>query len=381
MNEHVSKIRQRFGQIFPSKGDITVASAPGRVNLIGGHTDYNGGFVMPVAMEYQVVMAGQRRDDGEVSVYAELPDEQVSFSLDKIERDPEHVWADYLKGVILMLRERGIELSGMNIYVGGNIPVGVGVSSSAALEVAAAFLFKAVCGFSMEPADMARLCQRAENEFVGMRCGLMDQYICCVARKGTALFLDCLKIEHEFVPLRSKIKLVVCNTGIRRELAGSEYNKRRKQCEEAVAILREFIPGIECLRHVSVEDFEKYKGKLSPTIQKRCEHVVYENERVLKAKDRFDDLGRLMEKSHQSLRDKYEVSCRELDLMVEIAGSVNGCMGSRMTGAGFGGCTVNLVEEESVEKFREKVKKEYSRETGIDPEIYVSGPCNGVTLA
>lgn len=379
----MQNIRNKFGKYFQGQGNIFTVRAPGRINLIGEHTDYNGGFVLPAALEQQVVMAGQRREDEKVSIYAEIPDEEVTFSLSRIERDPQHVWADYLKGVIFMLRERGIVLSGMNIYVGGDVPVGAGVSSSAALEVAAAFLFRESCGFSLGLVDMAKLCQRAENEFVGMRCGLMDQFICCLGRKGTVLFLDCLKEEYEFIPLKKRYRLVVCNTGIRRELADSEYNRRREECESGTAVLGKFVPGITCLRQVSVVDFEKFKDMLPETVRKRCRHVVYENKRVLKAvnalrEDKIKEFGKLMKESHESLKDDYEVSCPELDLMVDIAGRQEGCIGSRMSGAGFGGCTVNLIEEEHILKFVEDVKSKYCSKTGIDPEIYVSHPASGV---
>ena len=378
-------IRKKFGEVFSSKGDIAVVRAPGRVNLIGEHTDYNGGFVLPVALQHQVIMAGQRSGNGQVSVYADKMKEQVRFSLDKVEYDPDHIWANYLKGAIFMLKEKGFELSGMNIFVGGNVPIGAGLSSSAAIEVATAFLFQAVCGFSLDPVDMAKLCQRAENEFVGVRCGLMDQFICCLGKRRNALFLDCLTEEYEFVAMPGELKTVICNTGVRRKLQSSEYNRRRKECESAVAIFREVVHGVENLRQVSFSDFEKFRDRLSPTVQKRCEHVLGENERVLKAVDALKkgevrEFGRLMERSHISLRDKYEVSCPELDIMVEIAKDVDGCVGSRMTGGGFGGCTVNLVEEETVAEFKEKVGHEYSLKTGIKPEIYVSEPADGVGL-
>ena len=377
-----NSIKEKFSRIFKSSGNITVVRAPGRVNLIGEHTDYNGGFVLPAALQYEIVMAGERIKKREVSIYAENMRELVSFSLDKIEYDKNISWVNYPKGVIFMLKERGIELSGMNIFISGDIPIGVGLSSSAAIEVASALLFKEACGFSMNPVGMAKLCQRAENEFVGMRCGLMDQFICCLGKKGNVLFIDCLTEKYEFVPLPEKINIVICNTGVSRKLPESEYNMRRKECEEGVAIFRKVMPEIENLRQVSLSDFERLKTHLSPTVQRRCEHVLSENDRVLGAvralkKGELSKFGKLMEESHASLRDKYEVSCPELDLMVEIATNFAGCIGSRMTGAGFGGCTVNLVEEEAVPQFREKVQGEYFRRSGIDPEIYASEPSDG----
>ena len=377
-------IKDEFKRVFSSSGDIALVRAPGRVNLIGEHTDYNGGFVLPAALRYEIVMAGERREDRQVSIHAENMKELASFSLDKIEYDRNHLWANYPKGVVFMLIERGIELGGANIFVRGDIPIGAGLSSSAALEVATALLFKELCGFSLNPLDMAKLCQRAENEFVGVRCGLMDQFICCLGKKGSALFIDCLTEKYEFVPLAEKINMVMCNTGVSRELSGSEYNRRRKECEEAVAIFGKVMPEIENLRQVSLSDFEKLKSRLSPTVRKRCEHVLSENGRVLEAVDalkkgEFSRFGKLMGESHASLRDKYEVSCPELDLMVEIAGSITGCIGSRMTGGGFGGCTVSLVEEAVVPQFKAKIREEYLRRTGIEPEVYVSEPSDGAS--
>ena len=377
-----STIKEEFRQVYSSQEHIVIVRAPGRVNLIGEHTDYNGGFVLPAALGQEIVMAGERRDDREVSIYAENMAEHISFSLDKVEYDKNVLWANYPKGVISMLKEKGIELCGMNILVRGNIPIGVGLSSSAAIEVAAALIFKEVSEFSLSPVDMAKLCQRAENEFVGMRCGLMDQFICCLGKKGNALFLDCMSEKYDFVPIPSNINIVICNTGVSRELAGSEYNKRREECEEAVAVFRKVMPEIENLRQVTSADFERLKSSLSPTVRKRCEHILSENERVLAAvqalkKGELSKLGQLMEESHASLRDKYEVSCPELDIMVEVACSINGCIGSRMTGGGFGGCTVNLVETEAVSEFKEKVSKEYHERTAIEPEIYVSEPSDG----
>ena len=210
----------------------------------------------------------------------------------------------------------------------------------------------------------------------------MDQFICCLGKKGNVLFIDCLTEKYEFVPLPEKINIVICNTGVSRKLSESEYNRRRKECEEGVAIFRKVMPEIENLRQVSLSDFERLKTHLSPTVRRRCEHVLSENDRVLEAvtalkKGELSKFGKLMEESHASLRDKYEVSCPELDLMVEIATSFVGCIGSRMTGAGFGGCTVNLVEEEAVPQFREKLQGEYFRRSGIDPEIYASEPSDG----
>jgi len=359
--------------------------APARVNLIGEHTDYNMGFCLPVALQHEIVASGSRRDDDRVTVYAQNFDETVSFAAGAIRYDAEHRWANYVKGVVYFLAERGLPLTGMNIHISGDIPAGAGLSSSAALEVATALLFEHICGFTLAPVETAKLCQRAENEFVGMRCGLMDQFACCLGRKGHALFLDCRSEEYEYVPLDDRIKIVVCNTGIGRELAGSRYNTRRSECEEAVRILKKVVPGIQSIRDIDYSDFKELEDLLPPTLGKRCEHVISENLRVVESADAlreadYERLGKLLIDSHRSLRDKFEVSCRELDVMVEAALSVEGVLGAKMTGAGFGGCTVNLVDERVLGEFERTVIREYLGATGIRPEVHICESADGAGI-
>ncbi len=282
-------------------------------------------------------------------------------------------------------------LSGMNAVISGDIPIGSGLSSSAAVEVAAAYTWQVLSGFSLNRVELALLCQRAENEFVGMKCGIMDQFISALGQRDHALLIDCRTLEHELVKLGATdgsphppATIMVCNTMKRRGLVDSEYNARRRECEEGVRLLQKHLPGIKALRDVSVAQFERYQEDLPEEVRRRCRHVVYENKRVLQSVEalRGGDLvtfGRLMNESHVSLRDDYQVSCRELDVMVEAAWQVEGVYGSRLTGAGFGGCTVSLVAEEAVERFHAHVATAYRASTGLEPQIYVCAFEDGVS--
>ncbi len=360
---------------------ISVRS-PGRVNLIGGHTDYNGGYVLPAALNLEIKASGAPRRDGVVEVRAPDIGESASFLLDEIRFEYEHFWINYIKGVALYLQREGARINGADIEITGNIPRGAGLSSSAALEVAAALVFRGLSGFELGPVETALLCQRAENEFVGMKCGIMDQFACCLGRKGSAILIDCMSRDFRYIPFDDKVKIVVCDTGIKRELASSEYNRRRRECERAVEAFGRDLPGIKYLREVSVAEFEKSGQILPDDVYRRARHVVYENERVLRAartleNSDYESLGKLLSASHASLRDDFEVSCRELDLMAGIAESVEGVFGARMTGAGFGGCTVNLVSGDRVSEFSREVSAGYRRKTGISPAIYVCESSDG----
>lgn len=377
--ERAQLVKAKFKEVFgPGGGKITLVRAPGRVNLIGEHTDYNDGFVLPIAIDQEIITAFQPRLDNSVCLYSYNFSSSHQFSLNEIKYETEEGWANYVKGVIHVFQERGIKLSGMNTILEGDIPIGAGLSSSAAIEVATAIGLQLLSGFTMEPAEMVKLCQEAENEFVGVNCGIMDQFVSLLGKKDKALFLDCRSLDYELVPLPSPedLRIVICNTGVRRELTSSEYNKRRRECQEGVSHLKKRLPGIKALRDVTLEDFEKHGDCLPEMIKRRCEHIVKENDRVIQSvallkKGNLRRFGSLMNESHQSLKDNYEVSCRELDLMVDIALDINGVLGARMTGAGFGGCTVNLVEVGKVERFQETVKEKYGKETGTAPEIYI----------
>jgi galactokinase len=360
------------------------------VNLIGEHTDYNDGYVLPVAIDLSILMAAAPRPDRQVVLHALDFEQRTEFSLDDIQHDAQYPWSDYQRGVAFFLQERGFELLGVNAVISGDIPVGSGLSSSAAVEVAAAYTWQVLSGFPLSRVGLALLCQQAENEFVGMKCGIMDQFICTLGQRDHALLVDCRTLEHEAVKLgagegspRSSATIVVCDTMKRRGLVDSEYNARRRECEEGVRLLQKHLPRIKALRDVSPAQFERYQGDLPEVVRRRCRHIVYENERVLQSVEalRGNDLatfGRLMNDSHISLRDDYQVSCRELNVMVEAAWQVEGVYGSRLTGAGFGGCTVSLVAGEAVELFRAHVAAEYQAATGVEPQIYVCAVEDGV---
>jgi len=372
------QVRDKLIETFGDSEEVVVIKAPGRVNLIGEHTDYNDGFVLPAAVDREIIMAASPRDDGEVHLYALDLDSRSSFSLSSIVRDEKAGWSNYIRGVLLLLKERGLPVRGMNAVFSGDVPLGAGMSSSAALEMAAGVTAAAVGKFAVDMVELVKIAQAAENNFVGVNCGIMDQFISGLGKKGHALFLDCRSLEYELVPLPSsdEYKIVIANTMVKRGLVNSAYNERRRQCEMGVEILRQYLPAIKALRDVSPADFAEHKDKLPPIVAKRCEHIVYENQRVMESVTALqtgdvDTFGKLMRASHESLRDLYEVSCKELDIMVEAAWEAPGTCGARMTGAGFGGCTVNLVRADKVNDFVAFVKARYAEKTGVEPEIYV----------
>lgn len=365
---------KHFGQQFNL---VKVVQAPGRVNVIGEHTDYNDGFVFPAAIDKFITIAGALRDDQIIKIYSLDYQEESQFHLSQIIQDQEHLWANYLAGVIMLLQERGLKLQGMNLIFTGTIPNGAGLSSSAAIEVATAYLVKSLHQIEISPIEIVQLCQRAENEFVGMNCGIMDQYISCLGMKDHALLLDCRSLESTPVPLfNAEMKLVVANTNVRHNLIESGYNQRCRECEAAVRLFSQLTAvKKDTLRDVTVAEFRKYGDKIENTIRMRAEHVIFENQRVVAGvaalqEGNLKKFGELMYQSHASLKDLYQVSCSELDLLVDLAKQVNGVYGSRMTGGGFGGCTVSIVKADQVESFISYVGKEYEMATGIKPEFY-----------
>lgn len=338
---------------------------------------------MPIAIDRNIYIAGAKRNDRTIRVYSIDYDQNVQFDLDSIQFNKEKIWVNYIGGVLKSLLEIKADINGADIVFGGDIPEGAGLSSSAALEVATVYFFNTLFDMHIPHIEMIKLCQRAENQFVGVNCGIMDQFVSMLGKKDHALFLDCRDLSYKNIPLKLReFNVVICNTNVKRELASSEYNKRRATCEGAVSRLKGSLPQIETLRDVSIEEFEKYKHALDETAQKRCKHVLYENRRVLDAvnalcRNDIFEFGRLMNESHESLKKDYEVSTLELDTMVDIARSINGVIGARMTGGGFGGCTVNIVKKEVVDKFSRVVSKEYQKKTGIKPKIYIYNPENG----
>ena len=370
-----------FRRRYPG-GDPRCFRAPGRVNLIGEHTDYNDGFVLPMALDRFAAVAVRPRADRRVNIWSENMQEAYAFSLDHNGRKRAH-WSDYIAAVAWALEERGIPVPGADLHVASSVPVGAGLSSSAAVEVATALAFLSTAGRTLQPVDLARLGRHAENAFVGMQCGIMDQFVSVHGVRGHALFLDCRSLEYRPVPLApDRVRIVIADTRVKHELASSAYNRRRAECREGVAILKRVYPEVEALRDVSLPQLEEHRHEMPEAVRKRCRHVILENGRVRESVDALErgDLarfGRLMDASHHSLRDDYEVSCRELDTLVEIARGLPGCLGSRMTGGGFGGCTVNLVEEAAVGRFRQDLARAYHQATGMEPAIHVSVPSGG----
>jgi galactokinase len=382
--DQVRELLAKFNSRFHSTAKVY--RAPGRVNLIGEHTDYNEGFVLPAAIGFSCWVAIAPRSDRKLALYSENFNESVEADLDNLKVHATGKWADYPLGVAWALEQAGYRLCGANLYILGEVPVGAGLSSSAALEVSAGFALMHLAKHSVPLKELAFLCQLAENEFVGARCGIMDQFVSCHGRAGSAMLLDCRSLDFQLLRLPPKVHLVICNTMVRHELGSSEYNVRRSQCEEGVHLLSKALPGIRALRDVSLADLEEHRELLSDVVYKRCRHVVTENARTHWAAAAFESgeiatLRQLMTDSHRSLRDDYEVSCRELDIMVELAMQQRGVLGARMTGGGFGGCTINLVQAAESDRFYDRVAEGYQAAIGRRPDIYVCAASNGAGIA
>ncbi len=356
-----------------------VSRAPGRVNLIGEHTDYNEGFVLPIAINRAIFCAGAVRQDQLVRVRSLNFPGEARFTLEDLEHNsPLEGFARYIQGIFWVLLEAGYPLRGADLYIGGDVPVGSGLSSSAALEVAVAFALQSLFDLDIEGAQLALLCQKAENQYVGVKCGIMDQFISRLAQANYALLIDCRTLQWDAVPFPSeKVQIIIMDTGKRRGLLDSEYNRRREECERAVKALQTEYPQIRALRDATLEQLERLADHLPSAVFRRARHVISENDRTLatSALLRLGDLqlvGQRMNASHESLRSDYEVSCSELDIMVEEARAIPGVLGARMTGAGFGGCAIALAEETAVPEILEKVPARYSARTGLKPTFYVT---------
>jgi galactokinase len=377
----IETLRAQFQHLY--KRDPRVFSAPGRVNLIGEHTDYNDGFVLPMAIDRRTFVAASRRDDKTIRARSLAIDGLIEFEIGR-EYSGDDNWGRYVYGVAERLRRDEFELQGADLLVASETPVGAGLSSSAALEISLGYALLNVSEQPIDLVDLALIAQRAEQEFVGTRCGIMDQYVACLGIEGHALLIDCRSLEYRAVPMDLEhARVVVCNSMVKHDLATSEYNRRRAECEEGVRRLATRLPGLQALRDVGIDDFRLYANSLPEIIRRRCNHVINENARALAAVEALErgDLfgfGKLMYASHESLRLDYEVSSRELDLLVAIASRLDGVFGARMTGGGFGGCTVNLVASDSVVQFIATISREYEKETGIRPDCYVCRPSAGV---
>ena len=370
----VRAFTERFGEAPP-----LVARAPGRVNLIGEHTDYNDGFVLPMAIDRAVWIALRPTEDGAVRVHSLDFGETQGFELDHLASHGSG-WIEYVQGMAWVMGKHTRRLHGWEGVTAGDVPIGAGLSSSAALELAAARAFAAVSGIAWNPREMALAAQTAENQWVGVMCGIMDQMISASGQSGHALLIDCRSLETRAVPLPPGTAVVVLDTATRRGLVDSAYNDRRAHCEAAADAL-----DVDALRDVTVEDFAAREGELEPVMRRRARHVVTENARTLEAAGAMERgdaarVGVLMNESHASLRDDFEVSRRELDVMVELAQAHPACLGARMTGAGFGGCAVALVRAEGAEDFAASVTAAYQQATGLEPKLYVCSASAGASI-
>lgn len=372
-------LKQKFTGIFGDDAHTRIVRAPGRVNLIGEHTDYNDGFVLPVAVDRNLYLCYRANDSMEVKLHSATLGDSGSFDLIEPRTPTERPWLRYPVSVAKVLKEEGWELKGVDGVIVSEIPPGGGLGSSGAFEVAFCLALADASGFELDPVAVAELCQLAESRFAGLECGIMDQFTSLFGAKDMAIFLDCRTLQYELVHFPSEIaKIVVCDTGVRHELASSEYNRRRAECEKAVEMLREFVSGLRSLRDISIATFRTLEANVPLPYRKRARHIISENERVREAVRNLKDknlyyFGTLMDASHDSLKEDYEVSCRELDVMAEIAQSTAGVYGARMCGGGFGGCVIAVVKPDAVDSFTEKVTSEYIARTSLRPTIHICG--------
>ncbi len=380
--KRLKSLMQAFDTFYKGTADVLIF-APGRINIIGGHTDYNEGFVLPMAIDLNIMFAVRARNDGLVDFFSLNLHDSAHFYLERVELRSTPQWAQYVQGVAWALMRAGYQIGGLEGVIHSTVPIGAGLSSSAALEVAAAWAWNVLYNLHIPREEIARLAQRAEVEFVGVPCGIMDQFTVAVAKRGHVIRLDCRDLSYSLHPFGREMRFVACDTNVRRTLASSEYAVRREQCNEAVERLSSALPHIRALRDVTLEDLERHRHLLSDVLYRRARHVITENERVLKAvhalsrKD-FVALGRLLNESHRSLREDYEVSSPELDTMWQAANEVDGCYGARLTGAGFGGNVIALVHRDALRNFLTYVSRRYREQTGRIATLRPVRPEEGV---
>ncbi|MHB8931491.1 MAG: galactokinase [Melioribacteraceae bacterium] len=376
-------IEKKFLEIFNEKP--LLVRSPGRVNLIGEHTDYNNGFVLPAAIDKAIYFAVSPREDRECKLYSFDLNDDITFNLDKLEFSKKG-WPNYLMGMVDQLIKTGHVLKGFNCVFGGDIPIGAGLSSSAALEAGLGFSLNHIFNLGIDKLTLVKLAQKAENEFVGVNCGIMDQYINIFGKNGHVLRIDCQSLDYEYFPFEfDNISVVLFDTCVSHSLASSEYNQRRKECNLGVDLIKKDYPTIKSLRDVSTALLSSYQDKMDPIVYKRCKYAVEENDRVLKACECLNDgnlkaFGDLMYQTHFGLSNDYEVSCPELDFLVELIKNNNAVYGSRMMGGGFGGCTINLIENDSIADVKEFVTKSYKEKFGKEPKTYITKISNGTEI-
>jgi galactokinase len=376
----ISKIFETYRSKFNTQVTPRLFQAPGRVNLIGEHTDYNDGFVLPAAIDRKIVVAANSREDTQVNVYALNFEQWDRFDMQKkISLLPENAWGNYIRGMVWSLLRQGFKLRGMDAVIAGNIPIGAGLSSSAALEVAIGFALLQLSEVEIHRTSLALAAQRAENDFVGMRCGIMDQFISCLGQVDCAMLIDCRNLSYWAKPLPFQASIVIVDSGVHRGLMEMEYNARREECETAA---KHF--GVAALRDINMETFQTRAHELSAVVRRRAQHVISENDRTLAAAealeaDNLTAFGNLMMASHSSLRDDFEVSCVELDILVDIASSAKGVHGARLTGAGFGGCMVALVEQQAADSLVSTIQAHYQSATDRQATAYICRASEGVS--
>jgi len=364
------------------KAEPEIFAAPGRVNLIGEHTDYAEGFVMPAAIDFATLAAISPRSDGKIVFYSENFGEECAFDSSALPVAASKHWSDYPMGVLAILAGEGHRMTGFSLSLSGDVPLGSGLSSSAAIEVATAFAVTSLLNVHYPGPQLARLCQRAENEFVGANCGIMDQFISANGEENHALLIDCRDLSFRPAPIPANVALVIANTMVKHSVAGGEYTSRRAEVEEAARVIARHRPEVRFLRDATVEDLKKWGGEMSPNALKRARHVITENTRTVAAAEALihhdlKELGRLMAEAHESYSKDFEASCSEADTMVELANQLPGLIGARLTGGGFGGCTVNLVEQQEARRFAEALRTSYANATGITPQIHICHASSG----
>lgn len=384
-------LKEQFHRIFgPGRGTdrVHIVRAPGRVNLIGEHTDYNDGFVLPMAIEPEVRIVCRSRNDGIIKLASTaFPGQTIEFSVQKkIEQSPHGAWDNYSRGVAGEMLSAGIPLVGMDALISNTLPVGGGLSSSAAVEVATARALLLLSGVDMDPARVALLCQKAEHEYAGVPVGIMDQTIVASGKAGHAMLLDCRDLTKQFVPIDTReLRVIIVNSMVKHELSEGEYGKRRQECAEGVKFFQKANPAVKALRDVTTTEVDASQGKLPDVIFRRCLHVVTENARTTEAATQlghhnYEDVGQLMLQSHASLQKDYEVSCPELDFLVAEAMKVKGVYGARMTGGGFGGCIVAIAQPRAVEPLREHLQNVYPKQFLKEPAVFVTGAMAGASV-
>ena len=367
---------QRFGEVGRA------FAAPARVNLIGEHTDYTGGLVMPMAIGFRTVAVLSPRIDNRAVFYSASFDEEVSFEIASMGLTPEGRWSDYPAGVLWSLRQEGVEIGGFNMSLMGDVPLGAGLSSSASLEVAAAMALLGHAKEALPLKKLATLCRRAENEYVGAKSGIMDQFVVGGAIANRAMLLDCRSLEFELLPLPVEVRVVICNSMVKHAVATGEYGDRSSEVEAGQAVLQRERPGVKLLRDATLQDLEACRDLMSSASFKRCRHIITENARVVKARAALlqgdlERFGALLVEAHASFRDDFAASCEEVDVLVAIAMQQEECFGARITGGGFGGCSVNVVRAEAAEQFVATVRREYAAKTGIEADCFVCAPADG----